>query len=232
MHCGPPRHCRLTPHASGFRKVSATCSRQSLLMCCTSVALVGVPSKLQPSLLPVLTTSCLHLGPNACDSAAGHAGMEAAIANVLEPGETIIVGNSGIWGQRVCDLSERYGGQAVPSFAAVPGNSLDDPPATLLPGASSPLPLQARWSTWHRVMGLPCPLSRSKRQCQLTSQQFCSSARCSLALTAVDVAAFMWLDSAPHKGSSSCTCHAALPPGTVPPVYLGSVPSMLRCPQN
>ena len=42
--------------------------------------------------------------------------MEAAIANVLEPGETIIVGNSGIWGQRVCDLSERYGGQAVPEL--------------------------------------------------------------------------------------------------------------------
>eukprot|EP00891_Asterochloris_glomerata_P005512 jgi/Astpho2/5512/Aster-02778 len=46
-------------------------------------------------------------------SGTGHAGMEAAIANVLEPGETIIVGNSGIWGQRVCDLSERYGGKVV-----------------------------------------------------------------------------------------------------------------------
>lgn len=36
--------------------------------------------------------------------------MEAAIANMLEPGETIVVGNNGIWGQRVCDLAERYGG--------------------------------------------------------------------------------------------------------------------------
>ena len=40
----------------------------------------------------------------------GHAGMEAAIANLLEPNETIVVGNKGIWGQRVNDLSERYGG--------------------------------------------------------------------------------------------------------------------------
>ena len=36
--------------------------------------------------------------------------MEATIANCLEPGETIVVATSGIWGQRVCDLSERYGG--------------------------------------------------------------------------------------------------------------------------
>lgn len=44
---------------------------------------------------------------------AGHAGMEAAIANLIEPGETIVVGNKGIWGQRVCDLAERYGGGVV-----------------------------------------------------------------------------------------------------------------------
>jgi aspartate aminotransferase-like enzyme len=38
------------------------------------------------------------------------AGMEAAIANLLEPGDKIIVGNAGIWGERVADLSARYGG--------------------------------------------------------------------------------------------------------------------------
>ncbi|CAL8465427.1 g4963 [Coccomyxa elongata] len=46
-------------------------------------------------------------------SGTGHAGMEAAIANMLEPGETIVVGNNGIWGQRVCDLAARYGGNVV-----------------------------------------------------------------------------------------------------------------------
>lgn len=38
-------------------------------------------------------------------------GMEAAIANLLEPGEKIMVGNAGIWGERVADLSARYGGE-------------------------------------------------------------------------------------------------------------------------
>lgn len=46
-------------------------------------------------------------------SGTGHAGMEATIANCIEPGETIVVANSGIWGQRVCDLSERYGGLQI-----------------------------------------------------------------------------------------------------------------------
>ena len=45
-------------------------------------------------------------------SGTGHAGMEAAIANVVEPGDQILVGVNGIWGERVADLVERYGGVA------------------------------------------------------------------------------------------------------------------------
>ena len=41
------------------------------------------------------------------------AGMEAAIANMLEPGETIVVGNNGIWGERACEIAERYGGMIL-----------------------------------------------------------------------------------------------------------------------
>jgi hypothetical protein len=37
-------------------------------------------------------------------------GMEAVVANLLEPGDKIIVGNNGIWGERVADLAERYQG--------------------------------------------------------------------------------------------------------------------------
>lgn len=44
-------------------------------------------------------------------SGTGHAGMEAAVANLLEPGEKIIVGVNGIWGERVADLAERYRGE-------------------------------------------------------------------------------------------------------------------------
>ncbi|EIE23124.1 alanine-glyoxylate transaminase [Coccomyxa subellipsoidea C-169] len=56
-------------------------------------------------------------------SGTGHAGMEAAIANMLEPGETIVVGNNGIWGQRVTDLSARFGGNVV-SLETAAGSTL------------------------------------------------------------------------------------------------------------
>ena len=45
-------------------------------------------------------------------SASGHGGLEACIANLLEPGETIVVGTHGIWGQRAADVADRYGGTA------------------------------------------------------------------------------------------------------------------------
>ncbi|KAL4549591.1 hypothetical protein Ndes2526B_g04596 [Nannochloris sp. 'desiccata'] len=48
-----------------------------------------------------------------CVSGTGHAGMEACIANLVEPGETVIVGNKGIWGERVCDMADRFGANVV-----------------------------------------------------------------------------------------------------------------------
>ena len=36
--------------------------------------------------------------------------MEATVANAIEPGQKIIVGNNGIWGMRAADLASRYGG--------------------------------------------------------------------------------------------------------------------------
>jgi alanine-glyoxylate transaminase/serine-glyoxylate transaminase/serine-pyruvate transaminase len=42
-------------------------------------------------------------------SGTGHAGMEAAVANVIEAGDIMLVGVNGLWGERVGDLAERYG---------------------------------------------------------------------------------------------------------------------------
>lgn len=41
-------------------------------------------------------------------SGTGHAGMEACIANLVEPGDKVVVGNKGIWGERVVEMSKRY----------------------------------------------------------------------------------------------------------------------------
>ncbi len=46
-------------------------------------------------------------------SGTGSAGMEAAIANLVEPGDTIVVGVNGLFGQRMIDVAERYGATVV-----------------------------------------------------------------------------------------------------------------------
>lgn len=53
-------------------------------------------------------------------SGTGHAGMEMAIANLVEPGDRVLVGVNGIWGARVADMAERFGAQVV-ELAVEPG---------------------------------------------------------------------------------------------------------------
>ncbi len=43
----------------------------------------------------------------------GMAGMEAAIANLVEPGDEVIVGIHGFFGQRMAEIVERHGGKAI-----------------------------------------------------------------------------------------------------------------------
>lgn len=42
-------------------------------------------------------------------SGTGSAGMECAIANLIEPGDTILVGVNGYFGERLCEIAARYG---------------------------------------------------------------------------------------------------------------------------
>ena len=42
-------------------------------------------------------------------SGTGSAGMEAAIANAIEPGDSVVIGVNGLFGERMCDVAERYG---------------------------------------------------------------------------------------------------------------------------
>lgn len=42
-------------------------------------------------------------------SGTGHAGMEAALVNLLERGDVILVAVNGIWGERASDMANRQG---------------------------------------------------------------------------------------------------------------------------
>lgn len=43
-------------------------------------------------------------------SGTGSAGMEAALVNVIEPGDPVVVGVNGVFGERICAIVERCGG--------------------------------------------------------------------------------------------------------------------------
>jgi alanine-glyoxylate transaminase/serine-glyoxylate transaminase/serine-pyruvate transaminase len=47
-------------------------------------------------------------------SGTGHSGMEAGIANLVEPGDKAIVGVAGFFGGRLVEMGRRYGAEVVP----------------------------------------------------------------------------------------------------------------------
>ncbi|XP_007939656.1 serine--pyruvate aminotransferase [Orycteropus afer afer] len=47
-------------------------------------------------------------------SGSGHCALEAALFNVLEPGDSFLVGANGIWGLRAADIGERIGARVHP----------------------------------------------------------------------------------------------------------------------
>jgi aspartate aminotransferase-like enzyme len=46
-------------------------------------------------------------------SGTGSAGMEAAFVNVVEPGDVVVVGVNGLFGERMCDVAGRCGAEVV-----------------------------------------------------------------------------------------------------------------------
>lgn len=44
-----------------------------------------------------------------CISASGHGGMEASMCNLIEEGDVVLCGVTGLWGRRAGDMASRYG---------------------------------------------------------------------------------------------------------------------------
>lgn len=57
-------------------------------------------------------------------SCTGSGGMEACLANLLEPGDAAVVGVAGVFGERMCDVATRIGAR-VTRVDAEPGSVLD-----------------------------------------------------------------------------------------------------------
>ena len=57
-------------------------------------------------------------------SGTGSAGMETCFVNVLEPGDRVVIGVNGVFGNRMCDVAERCGAQ-VERVEAAWGEAID-----------------------------------------------------------------------------------------------------------
>src|SRR3954462_626261 len=57
-------------------------------------------------------------------SATGSAGMEAALVNVIDPGDEVVVCITGVFGERMRDIVERAGGKPI-TVTATWGEALD-----------------------------------------------------------------------------------------------------------
>ena len=55
----------------------------------------------------------------------GHAGMESAFTNLVEPGDSVLVCQHGLWGQRAADMAERQGAE-VHLLVKPPGECFTD----------------------------------------------------------------------------------------------------------
>ncbi|CAG9862476.1 unnamed protein product [Phyllotreta striolata] len=55
-------------------------------------------------------------------SASGHAGMEAVMSNLLEPGDKVLIAVNGLWGVRASDMAGRYDAQVVKMTANMGSN--------------------------------------------------------------------------------------------------------------
>ncbi|HSN05206.1 MAG TPA: alanine--glyoxylate aminotransferase family protein [Nitrospira sp.] len=73
-------------------------------------AFLAIMNDIQARLRPLFSTSNRF---TIALSGTGSAGMEAAIVNVVEPGDVVIVGVNGVFGTRLATVIERCGGKAV-----------------------------------------------------------------------------------------------------------------------
>ncbi|MEO8606206.1 MAG: alanine--glyoxylate aminotransferase family protein, partial [bacterium] len=142
-------------------------------------------------------------------SATGSAGMEACLVNLLEPGDTAIVGVNGVFGTRMTDIVERCG--ARPVAVSAPWGQIIDPAAiaTALrthPGTKLVALVHAETST-----GALQPLEEIGRLVRDAGSLFVVDTVTSLGGHPVRVDD--WLIDAAYSGTQKCL---SCPPGLAP----------------
>ena len=142
-------------------------------------------------------------------SGTGSAGMETLFVNLLEPGDTIVIGINGVFGNRMQDLAGRCGANVVPVVApwgqAIDANKIDEALAAH-PEAKAVAVVHAETST-----GVLQPMDDIARICRDRDVLLMLDAVTSLAGTPVKIDE--WGVDACYSGTQKCL---SCPPGLAP----------------
>ncbi|MFQ5992325.1 MAG: pyridoxal-phosphate-dependent aminotransferase family protein [Nitrospiraceae bacterium] len=142
-------------------------------------------------------------------SGTGSAGMEAVVVNLVEPGDAVVVGVNGIFGNRICTMVERCGGKPVRVEAAW-GEIVEPEMIRQALMRSGPIKavalVHAETST-----GVSQPLEAISELCRQSGALFLVDAVTSLGGLPVEVD--RWGIDACYSGTQKCL---SCPPGLAP----------------
>jgi len=178
----------------------------------TAALVHPVLGHLDPAFLSILDDTCARLRTvfgteNALTlplSGTGSAGMEASFVNFVRPGDPVVVGVNGFFGERMCEVADRLGGDVV-RVEAPWGRPLD-PDAVLgaHPAPSIIAVVHAETSTG--VCNDVAPLGRGKGDALLVVDTVTS-------LGGIPVAVDQWQADVVYSGTQKCL---GVPPGLAP----------------
>jgi alanine-glyoxylate transaminase / serine-glyoxylate transaminase / serine-pyruvate transaminase len=137
-------------------------------------------------------------------SGTGSAGMEAAFVNFVRPGDPVVIGVNGVFGERMCDVAARHGADVVRVDAAW-GEPLD-PERVLTAHPSPALVAVVHAETSTGVRNDIAPLGRGKGDALLLVDMVTS-------LAGIETAVDEWAVDIAYSGTQKCL---GVPPGLSP----------------
>ena len=142
-------------------------------------------------------------------SATGSAGMEACLVNLLEPGDTAIIGVNGVFGTRMADIVERCG--ATPVTVEAPWGRIIEPDAVATALRQTPQAKLVALVHAETSTGAWQPLEEIGRMVRAAGTLFVVDAVTSLGGCPLRVDD--WLIDACYSGTQKCL---SCPPGLAP----------------
>lgn len=178
----------------------------------TTALVHPVLGHLDPAFLAVLDATCDRLrtvfattNPLTLPiSGTGSAGMEASFVNFVRPGDPVVVGVNGLFGERMCEVATRLGADVV-RVEAPWGRPLD-PEAVLAAHPSPAMIAVVHAETSTGVCNEVAPLGEGKGDALLVADVVTS-------LGGMEVAVDSWQVDIAYSGTQKCL---GVPPGLAP----------------